>query len=242
MFLILSLMKNGSQKLDPKFFLSKLGSLISRAKGKPFIVNQPQDASEVLQYILSEIVKDCPESYKMISSKIANSSTCNTCLSDDTTMVTSDSILVPLADSLESCISSFLLKDAESQSETRFCNFCNCEREFFLERYFSVLPDFLIINIDRNVTINKTTIKDDRRVCFPDNLTLYASCDNVISVRSQYVLKAVINHSGSTKSGHYTAHVKYSDNWFFCNDTLISKCKLSSSNLSTIAMLFFQRT
>ena len=234
-------MKNGSHKLDPKFFLSQLGSLISKERGTSFIVNKPQDCSEVLQYILTEIVRDCPESYKMICSEVCESSTCNTCLLVNTNVTPHTSVLVPVSDSLSDSVSSFLLDGPNSQTENKHCASCNCIREFSLDRNFSVLPDILIINIDRNVSIGNASIKDNRRLNFSNNLSLSSSCED-ISIRARYSLKAVINHSGSTLSGHYTAHVNPSDTWFFCNDTLVSKCKLSSCNPSTYSSLFFQRS
>ena len=151
-------------------------------------------------------------------------------------------VLVPVSDSISNSISLFLLKDLHSQIDNKFCNSCNSNREFSLERNFSVLPDILIFNIDRNVSIGNTLIKDDRRLNFTDTVFVSSSCEDDISIRSQYTLKAVINHSGSTRSGHYTAHVKLSDTWFFCNDTLVSKCNLSSCNPSTVSSLFFQRS
>ena len=235
-------MKNGSHKIDPKFFLSKLGSLISKERGTSFIVNKPQDSSGVFQFILTEIVKGCPDSFKMISSEVRDSSTCNSCLMSNTSLTLQTSILVPVTDSLVSSISSFLLENPKNQVENKFCHSCNCIKEFSLDRNFSILPDILIVNIDRNISIGSTQIKDDRRLNFSENLVLSCTCEDEISLRAQYSLKAVINHSGSFRSGHYTAHVKQANTWFFCNDTLVSKCKLSSCNPAYVSSLFFQRS
>ena len=242
LFLLLSLMKNGSHKLDPKFFLSQLGSLISRERGTSFIVNKPQDSSEVFQYILTELVKGCPESYKMICSEVCDTSTCNTCFLASSQTSLHTTIRVPVSDSLLDSVSLFLLKDQNSKTDKKFCHSCNSIQEFALERNFSVLPDILMVNIDRNVLFGNTLIKDDRRLIFTDKLILSSSCEDDISIRREYTLRAVVNHSGSTLSGHYTAHVKFSDTWFFCNDTLVSKCNLSSCNPSTVSSLFFERS
>ena len=95
-----------------------------------------------------------------------------------------------------------------------------------------------MVNIYRNVVFGNTLIKDDRRLIFTDKLILTSSCEDDISIRREYTLGAVVNHYGSTLSGHYTAHVEFSDTWFFCNDNLVSKCSLSTCNPSTVSSLF----
>ena len=50
--LVMSFLRNNRTVFDPRFFLSQLGSLISKAKCKPFVVNKAHDAPEVLQYNL----------------------------------------------------------------------------------------------------------------------------------------------------------------------------------------------
>jgi len=44
---------------------------------------------------------------------------------------------------------------------------------------------------------------------------------------NRYSLFAVINHEGSLETGHYTAFIRQQrDQWFKCNDHLITRAKL----------------
>ena len=59
---MLNLMRFKSDKVDPKFIVARLGSFISKARGKTFVPNEANDAPEVLGYILDEnfyILSDC---------------------------------------------------------------------------------------------------------------------------------------------------------------------------------------
>ena len=82
----------------------------------------------MFQYILTEMVKGCQDSYKM------NSSTCNSCLMSNTSLTLQTSTLVPVTDSLVSSISSFLLENPKTNVENKFGHSCNCIKEFFLDR------------------------------------------------------------------------------------------------------------
>ena len=54
---------------------------------------------------------------------------------------------------------------------------------------------------------------------------------NSLSLRSgdlfRYSLFAVVNHSGTIESGHYTAFIRQQSNqWFKCDDHLITKASV----------------
>lgn len=43
----------------------------------------------------------------------------------------------------------------------------------------------------------------------------------------RYALFAVVNHLGTIESGHYTCYIRqHKDQWFKCDDALISKATL----------------
>lgn len=57
---------------------------------------------------------------------------------------------------------------------------------------------------------------------------------------NRYSLFAVVNHTGSTESGHYTCYVRHQrDNWFNCNDQKISKERLEDVLASEGYLLFY---
>jgi ubiquitin carboxyl-terminal hydrolase 22/27/51 len=48
-----------------------------------------------------------------------------------------------------------------------------------------------------------------------------------IVILSRYSLFAVINHEGSLETGHYTAFIRQQrDQWFKCDDHLITRARL----------------
>nr|CAD2198728.1 unnamed protein product [Meloidogyne enterolobii] len=60
------------------------------------------------------------------------------------------------------------------------------------------------------------------------------------SLSNQYSLFAVVNHTGSTESGHYTCYVRHQrDNWFNCNDQKIRKERLEDVLSSEGYLLFY---
>ena len=236
-YLLMSLMKNGSNRLDPRFFLARLGSVISLTQGKPFAINKPQDASEVLQIILDELVQSSPDCFANVSSEVRSCTTCNVCLSEKQSLDQRTLFRVPVANRFDDCVSSFL----NPQIVNEFCPLCNSIQEATIECQFKKCPDIFICHIDRNTTFRGNTIKDDRRVIITDTLTLPEIVDSEVSSRHRFLLKAVINHSGSPQSGHYSAYVNHFQNWYFCNDSLVSRCKFSSINPSHVSILFYER-
>lgn len=55
----------------------------------------------------------------------------------------------------------------------------------------------------------------------------YKSCSNGSLNDNKYSLFAVVNHSGTIETGHYTAFVRQRENqWFKCDDHLITKASV----------------
>ena len=237
-YLLMSLMKNSSKRLDPRFFLARLGSVISLTQGKPFAINKPQDASEVLQIVVDELVQSSPDCFANVCSEVSSCTTCNKCLSEKQSLEQRTLLRVPVANSFVDCISSFL----NQQIVNDFCSLCNSLQDATTERHFQKCPDIFIFHIDRNTNILGNNVKDDRRVIITEMIKVSEVVDSEVNSHHKYALKAVINHSGSTKSGHYTAYVRYAENWFLCNDNLVCKCKLSSINPAHVSILFYERS
>lgn len=68
----------------------------------------------------------------------------------------------------------------------------------------------------------------------------FSSRRRLSTLSNQYSLFAVVNHTGSTESGHYTCFVRHQhDNWFNCNDQKIKKERLEDVLASEGYLLFY---
>ena len=47
------------------------------------------------------------------------------------------------------------------------------------------------------------------------------SLDGIPGFGAAYVLQAVVKHEGSAIKGHYTAYVRYQNDWDYCNDNTV---------------------
>eukprot|EP00826_Nyctotherus_ovalis_P008831 TRINITY_DN12295_c0_g3_i1.p3 TRINITY_DN12295_c0_g3~~TRINITY_DN12295_c0_g3_i1.p3 ORF type:complete len:169 (-),score=52.19 TRINITY_DN12295_c0_g3_i1:132-638(-) len=57
----------------------------------------------------------------------------------------------------------------------------------------------------------------------------------------EYRLYAVSTHSGSIYGGHYTAHVKHGDKWYYASDSHVSLESLKSALNAEAYILFYER-
>lgn len=59
---------------------------------------------------------------------------------------------------------------------------------------------------------------------------------------NKYCLFAVVNHSGTIETGHYTAYVRqHRDHWFKCDDHLITRASLQDVLDSEGYLLFYHK-
>ena len=80
--------------------------------------------------------------------------------------------------------------------------------------------------------------------CFPeDSLQIRITDSNEVYFFNNYSLAATINHSGSLSNGHYWAIIKddTTNQWFFCNDKVVSENKVDDFSNKTSYVLFYVR-
>ncbi len=105
--------------------------------------------------------------------------------------------------------------------------------------FFWDLPKILIIDLKRwNENGNKNNVfvnVDIKDVDLSKYVIGYNKLDNI------YDLYGVCNHSGSSMGGHYTAHIKNSNNkWYEFNDTMITEIE-ENNIISEKSYCFFYR-
>ena len=117
------------------------------------------------------------------------------------------------------------------------CDSCNGTKVSKQTLFEEPLPSIYVMSLARfrYDKKTKTSSKVDTKVHIPEQLTLSATDDDKNVTQSQtYKLFGISLHGGSLSGGHYTALVRYpsgtpgeDDNWFYCNDSSVSKVTLS---------------
>ena len=90
----------------------------------------------------------------------------------------------------------------------------------------------LIVHLKRFKTNNGGRRKNYREVDIPASLSIG---------EVNYHLLAVVEHSGSYDSGHYTALVRMEGHWFACNDAHVREVSLSESFGSGGYLVFYSQ-
>ncbi len=57
----------------------------------------------------------------------------------------------------------------------------------------------------------------------------------------EYRLYGISTHHGSIYGGHYVAHVRHGDSWYYASDSSVSKESLSDALRSEAYVLFYER-
>ena len=244
LILCLSLMSSSNSSLDPKFFLSKLGSFISKARGSAFKVNTPHDVPDVLHYLLSELslCSSLPTNFLKLSLRI--STTCNSCLSQSESEENQLILRMIAGRSISSSLKS-LLDDQHLDGDNMLnCALCSSPCECVRETVFASSPQILVIQLERFTEIHPNTyIKSmSETVCDPE-IALPVTVDAEVTEIHRYQLVSVIHHSGSHSSGHNTTSVldRSCQQWYLCNDKMVSAISPLSRSKSAYALFYVHK-
>ena len=146
---VMTFLRNNSIAVDPSFFLSQLGSLISKEKGEAFVVNRSHDAPEVLQHILNVILQCSALPTNLVNISLVNSTSCTQC---DCASVIEDNhtiLRVVAASSVQQALMQ-LQQTSMLEGESMWHGpSCNDKREAIRSTRFASLPSILIIHIER---------------------------------------------------------------------------------------------
>eukprot|EP00759_Apiculatamorpha_spiralis_P023380 PhF_6_TR27159/c0_g1_i1/m.39714/K11833/USP2; ubiquitin carboxyl-terminal hydrolase 2 len=148
---------------------------------------------------------------------------------------------------LEDCLLNFVEKDVLQGSERPYCSKCKKHTDSDMQLSIYRLPRVLVLHLKRFSFRDVLRSKINDKVDFPlESLDMspYLSTDSIESSSPQstlYNLVGVINHSGYSGGGHYTAYCcspHQRSEWFHFND---SHCAhLSPANVvSNAAYLLF---
>ena len=127
--------------------------------------------------------------------------------------------------SLEKLLDTFF--NEESLKWERECEKCHKKEKHIKTMKLTHLSKILIISFQR---INQITgRKNNSYVEFPIDLNMKKYSEKGIPNLYYYDLFAIINHSGTIKSGHYTAIIKLNKEWYEFNDSKVKKIEIKNN-------------
>lgn len=193
-----------------------------------------------------------------------NKLTCLTCGKTSTTYEAYTYLSLPVPHgrgvgkvSLEQCLDAFVREEVLDKADMWNCPRCKKPRKATKRLSISRLPQILLIHLKRFSFKGPFTDKIDITVTFPTttpmDLTNYmpaplppGAAGGQVESGSQrppyrYDLYAVTHHFGSLNTGHYTATVKSSGEWWYCDDSRIARGDDRQLHTNSPYVLWFRR-
>ena len=242
----MSQLKRSIDPLDPSDFLKALESEMSVKTGATFNINSQQDAQEVLQILLDELVGSSVLAKDLITTTVRSVITCDTCQFDSVSEESHTVIPTPVCNSINDSFSEFLAPLTLTGNNKWLCPLCNSKQDSTKEMFVSSLGDIIIIHLKR-FKVDEKNIPSKNCLpveCFSEPLKVPFRVDDDILLSKSYSLVAIINHSGKLNAGHYTATIreKGSTNWLSCNDKSVLPTDLNKFDYSLPYVLFFTKS
>ncbi|XP_014670712.1 PREDICTED: ubiquitin carboxyl-terminal hydrolase 22-like isoform X2 [Priapulus caudatus] len=161
----------------------------------------------------------------------------------------------PESTTLTDCLKRFTRAEHLGSSAKIKCNACQINRESTKQLTMKKLPLVACFHLKRFEHSTRYHKKISTYVSFPQylDMTSFMSSrrnDNgyingtiaEINSDNKYALFAVVNHLGTIESGHYTCYIRqHKDQWFKCDDALISKATLQQVLDSEGYLLFYHK-
>ena len=120
----------------------------------------------------------------------------------------------------------------EELSDKIYCKNCEVDRSVYKVTEIDKHPKILTLN-PKLFTFNKLgPSKINRKISFPEKFYF----DKNIS----YNLIGTVNHAGSLNYGHYTSYIRKNEEWFFCNDSNVSRASKETVLGSAPYLLFYE--
>ncbi|PWN50446.1 cysteine proteinase [Violaceomyces palustris] len=193
-----------------------------------------------------------------------NKMTCLTCGKTSTTYNAFMYLSLPIPNgrgmnrvTLQQCLDAFVREEIMDKSDAWRCPRCKRPRKATKKLSISRLPQVLLIHLKRFSFKGPFTDKIDTQVTFPTSsldLTNYmppplppgAITEGVATSQSQqppyiYDLYGVTHHFGSLNTGHYTATIRNHGEWWYCDDSRVTKGDDRQIKTNSPYVLWFRR-
>ena len=235
---LMSLLKSSKSALDPSHFLRHLKQIILKSGRPDFDIFQQQDAAEILLCVLEELCGESILAQDSINVQVRKSITCTTCQQESVSEESHRLLQLAVSMSIQTSIDLFLNSEVLTNDNMYFCKFCDSLQPAILEHKFCQLGHYLIIQLKR---FSNGLIKDIQHVISSPVLFVPVSVDSEIKLKRKFVLKGVINHTGTMNRGHYTAYINLlSSGWHHCNDSAVIPWKKDFTSSSSSYILFYE--
>ncbi|XP_041473865.1 ubiquitin carboxyl-terminal hydrolase 22-like [Lytechinus variegatus] len=159
--------------------------------------------------------------------------------------------------SLDDCLRRFTRPEYLGSSAKIKCSVCQSYQESTKQLTMKTLPLVACFHLKRFEHSTRFRKKISTFISFPHELdmTPYMSThrranglshhhrpSRTTTSDNQYSLFAVVNHHGSLEAGHYTCYVRqHQDQWFKCDDALITKATVHDVLQSEGYLLFYHK-
>lgn len=164
-----------------------------------FVVNQQNDASELLLLLVENLQRCAPESVKAVTGTMTHVVICSQCRNISATEENFVTLPLPITNSsISSCFSDLTKTEIVNNFQ---CNTCDKPTVALKKMTLKDVPRLFIIQL---IKYNDTPLKLPEKLTFEEN--------------TNYNLIATIDHYGDNNNGHYTTSIKNNDNWTLIND------------------------
>ena len=199
---------------------------------KCLVPYQQEDAHEFLRALLSTLVMNGHN--KRLSSLfdglLESAVTCQTCgrasLTRDRYMDLSLDINDPDICTLDDALYEYTKTEVLEADNAVFCPKCNKKRSVTKGLRLATAPSILVCHLKR-FAFDKygRLLRLHKKIKFDESLEIGEFMSNLNKARPPpYDLVGILVHQGHTcASGHYLAFVKKNDEWYKCNDSVVTK-------------------
>uniref|UniRef100_A0A4W3K3W9 ubiquitinyl hydrolase 1 n=1 Tax=Callorhinchus milii TaxID=7868 RepID=A0A4W3K3W9_CALMI len=179
---------------------------------------------------------------KLFQGQLSNVKVCLSCFHKSSQTETFLSLSLPMPPdsrcSIQDCLRLFFKEEILSSSDQPYCSFCGRKRDQSESIQMLKAPDIIIIHLKRFESDDHGNRKLTSTVSFPlEDLDLSQYTTTPSAQHLKYHLYAVVNHTGSLDSGHYTAYCKnpVTQRWHEFNDMKVTDiCEQKIQSPATI--------
>ena len=228
--------------IDPSPFLFTLENFIRRSGRSSFVVNSKQDAAEVLEHVLNELMGDSVVAGSTTAIKNRISISCNSCFNSLQTEDICFILQLTVCSDIQTSLNSIFISECLQGENAPFCHLCASKQD--AESQFSIceVGCYVIVQLKRFFMIDGVATKNAAPVACSPYLSVPVRVDDEVTGSRNFSLVSGICHSDTLTSGHYSAFVR--DNvcgvWLHYNDKAVTRTTLEAVNGPLPYILFYK--
>ena len=228
--------------IDPSPFLFTLENFIRRSGRSSFVVNSQQDAAEVLEHVLNELMGDSVVAGTTISIKNRISISCNSCFNSLQTEDICFVLQLTVCSDIQTSLNSVFISECLQGENAPFCHLCASKQDAESQLSICEVGCYVIVQLKRFFMIDGVATKNAAPVVCSPYLSVPFRVDDEVTGSRKFALVSGICHSGTLTSGHYSAFVR--DNvrgiWLHYNYKAVTRTTLEAVNGPLPYILFYK--